>query len=243
MYSMPPPVRFLGSLLAALALPALGSPALAQNLVAVALPPAAGSPSPFRFSSVPANALSVVNQALAQNPAMFAPARAPLSSAATLALGPPVPRYQLAFDPVTGNISLSEAKFVDSVCLLELAGQPYAAIMLESAADGHTTCVSSVNFGLYDDVAAFILHDLSARPQLQAKTYEPRILVCSPLNAVFVWLSSIPAGSDWICPINIPGSKGLHPRMLYPASEFVRLFTPVIQAYLADLAKHGPLYR
>ncbi len=143
----------------------------------------------------------------------------------------PHPVYDLRADAVASGGGLETAQ---NSGLRYIVTSPTGSLAAEVRADGDA--VSSINSGPFVDATTQALNALQSMAAVAAGSYEARLLRCSALATLAIWLKSDRDSNDLIYPLS-PAPPFLPAGVTYTPAEFLTALRPHARAIAA--AKPG----
>jgi len=225
-----------------------------------------GQAKGVQFATGPANGVAQINEAM-QLPTNTIN----LGDPSSLKLSAPLPVYSLLYTDVANGASLEDAKPSDGsrptptyyYIITDASGNVVAMAVfsdIDASPPGtfppqvdltkftlgdYVHVVTSAQQSYVSNIAAAINQILS-NPQINAGSYEPRLLTIGGFNLDngkvtlggvpqhLVWLKSLTGGTDLIYPFGTPLPPGLVAGQFYTASQFLGVVQPLAQVMVAQ---------
>jgi hypothetical protein len=185
----------------------------------------------LRFATEPKNGTALVQKGLNK----LAKRSSPLGSTgaaavdfSALQVNSPHAVYDLRADLVASGGGLASAHATGFRYLIQGGGTHVAAAEVTADATGAATLVTHMNYGPYVQATADALTKVAALAAVSAGSYEVRLLRCSAISLMALWLKSDAGGADIIFPLP-PAPPGLLAEQSYSANDFIKAILPLAQ--------------
>ena len=182
---------------------------------------------PLQFAAHPNNAPAIISSAL-EKLAMFVkhdPKAFTFKAADFSSLGVDTPHvvYELSLDSLLSNGGIETAQPSSTRYLVQCPTGAVAAIEMwpetNNAGNGQHR-LGVINLGPFVDNTAKALLKLSADPRVIAGSYEARILRCSAIHLMAIWLKDNRSGDDLFVPL-APAPGGFKAGRIYDAESLL----------------------
>jgi len=184
---------------------------------------------PFRFAQEPPNGGSVIRASLsrlATRPNPLAEKRVDFSAPQ---LSQPHAVYDLRADLIAQGGGLETASMTGFRYLVsDSTGSVVAAAEVQVNSVGQATTVSHINDGPYVSATADAIGRIGTLPEVNAGSYELRLLRFAAAYMMALWLKSDTGGSDIIYPL-APTPPPLEANRPYSSTQFIQAVRPIAE--------------
>lgn len=188
---------------------------------------------PLHFAPGPGNGANLVLADLTRLSARGDDAPPPMHSIdmKSVQIQPPHAVFDLHADEIAQGGGLETAHGGATRYLVNAASGVVAAAEVSIDAKG-TAILANINIGPYVAASAVALEQLARADRVKTGSFEARLLRCSAIAVVAIWLKPDRGNGDVIYPL-APAPNFLRAETTYTASEFLSLIRPAAQARIA----------
>jgi hypothetical protein len=136
--------------------------------------------------------------------------------------------YDLRADAIANNGGLASATASGFRYLVDAGGTHVAAAEVVPNAAGTATLLANLNYGRFVEATARAMTQVAKLAPVSAGSYEVRLLRCSAIALMALWLKSDSGGDDIIYPL-APAPGGLRAENPYSADDFLKAIVPLAQ--------------
>jgi hypothetical protein len=187
---------------------------------------------PIRFAAPPRNGETLVRAGIGKLAARNSPRDAALTDTLALQLYPPHAVYDLRADSLARGEGLAASRQTAFRYLVSKDSGPVAAAEVQADPEGIADLLANINQGPYVEASARALDQVQQLPSVQQGRYEARLLRCSAIYLVALWLKPEDTGSDIIYPL-APAPPGLQAEQPYTVDDFLKIVVPLAQERVA----------
>jgi hypothetical protein len=181
---------------------------------------------PVHFAAPPANGTTLVEAGLHKLSTRTSPLSRTVADFSTLAVSAPHAVYDLRPGVVADGGGLASAALTGFRYLVAGGGTTVAAAEVQVDPTGAATLLANINYGPYVEATAQGLTQVAALPAVGAASYEVRLLRCSPIYLIALWLKPDSGTGDLIYPL-APAPPGLQAGQPYAAADFINAILPL----------------
>jgi hypothetical protein len=186
----------------------------------------------FRVPTVPSDGIDVVREGLGR---FSAPDTAIIAGSArhtadeSPRIDHPHPVYELDAQAVAGGGTLDTARLTGFRYVVEEGAGPASFAELRVDAADPAPRMTMRGYGLYAEALIGGLAQVEKLPAVAAGSYELRVLRCSAIYLVALWLRGEQGAPDIVYAL-APAPQGIEPGHPYSADEFMKIVRPLVQA-------------
>jgi hypothetical protein len=183
---------------------------------------------PLHFAAPPANGTTLVQAGLNRLSTRTSPLSGTVVDFSTLELAQPHAVYDLRVPDIVAGRGLASATLTGFRYLVTGGGANVAAAEVLADAAGTATLLANINYGPFVEATAQALKQVAALPSVGAASYEVRLLRCSPIYLMALWLKPDSGTGDIIYPL-APAPPGLQAGRSYSAADFISAILPLAE--------------
>jgi hypothetical protein len=188
---------------------------------------------PIGFATAPKNGDTLVRDGLSSVAARDQSLATGLANVPALNVTPPHAVYDLRADSLAQGEGLAAARQTSFRYLVAPAGgASIAAAEVQSGPGNVASLLANLNYGPYVQATTHALEQIQTLPEVQKGNYEARLLRCSAIYLVALWLKAEPGGADIIYPLS-PAPAGLQAEQPYTVDAFLAIAVPLAKQHTA----------
>jgi hypothetical protein len=182
---------------------------------------------PIGFATAPQNGDALVRSSLNSVAARDRSLATSLANVPALNVAPPHAVYDLRADSLARGEGLAAARQTSFRYLVAAAGgASIAAAEVHSGPDNVANLLANLNYGPYVQATTRALAKIQDLPEVQKGNYEGRLLRCSAIYLVALWLKAEAGGADILYPLD-PAPAGLQAEQPYSVEAFLAIVVPL----------------
>jgi hypothetical protein len=146
--------------------------------------------------------------------------------------------YDLKVDALVSGGGLESTTATGYRYLINDGEADIAAAELRMDATGTAALLANINYGRFVEATAVAIRQVNMLKSVREGSFEIRLLRCSPIGLMSLWLISDPAGADIVYPL-VPAPDGLLGSHPYSTDDFIKSLISVVQQRILESGPTG----